>query len=812
MRFGKTLRNTVYPPWKGNYIDYAKLKTLLREDDVAGQDGSDSDDTQWTEQDEEAFVQELLNVQLDKVNTFQSETSRQLRERTSACETKLRPLAPAADQEAPALEDQEKQTVASEVLQELDNITKEVSELEKYSRINFTGFLKAAKKHDRKRGALYRVKPLLQVRLSQLPFNSEDYSPLVHRLSVMYSFVREALSQDTVPFKEPEPGFGRDTYSSYKFWVHADNVLEVKTYILRRLPVLIYNPGTSKHIDILPDDPTITSLYFDNPQFDLYNQKVARASEAGSLRLRWTGQLQDKPPIYLEKKIVTEEDSSREVKVQLKEKHIKEFLDDEYHLDKKVHRMEDKNNGESTEAESLKKDVGELQSFIKEYNLQPMLRANYTRTAFQIPGDDRIRISLDTNLAMIREDSLDQERPCRDPSEWHRTDLDDSGVAYPFNAVRTGEIIRFPHALLEIKLRGKAHGAEWVNDLMASHLVKDAPRFSKFVHGVAQLFEDHVNSFPFWLGELENDIRRDPATAFHEEQERLAKRAEEDMAVGSFLGGSASPSANPLSGSPLNRWSDPGPRSSPRRPSGTSEPATRPRVSVIEPRQPEPEPPTEPIEEPTPEPPSRFITMLQALGIPRRFLPGREEVPLPPGVRHPGTWIKDAGPVRVESKVWLANQRTFIKWLHISILLSSLSLGLYNAAGKHNPIAQALAVIYTFFALFSAAWGWYMYEKRSRLIRQRSGKDLDNLWGPVIVCIGLAAALVLNFAFKVGDQSRPGFPITHANTRQQYKTMLEQVDRDQPPINVPVHTNSSSVLRSGPKPTWIPGPGQQKVL
>jgi uncharacterized membrane protein YphA (DoxX/SURF4 family) len=81
--------------------------------------------------------------------------------------------------------------------------------------------------------------------------------------------------------------------------------------------------------------------------------------------------------------------------------------------------------------------------------------------------------------------------------------------------------------------------------------------------------------------------------------------------------------------------------------------------------------------------------------------------------------------------------------------LSSLSLGLYNAAGKHNRIAQALAVVYTFFALFSAAWGWYMYEKRGRLIRQRSGKDLDNMFGPIVVCIGLAVALVLNFAFKV---------------------------------------------------------------
>ena len=197
---------------------------------------------------------------------------------------------PLPEQDAPALDDQKKRTIASEVLEELDNITKEVSALEKYSRINFTGFLKAAKKHDRKRGARYRVKPLLQVRLSKL-FNSEDYSPLVHQLSVMYSFVRETLSQDIVQPREPERGFGRDTYSSYKFWIHEDNILEVKTYILRRLPVLIYNPGTSKDLDTLAEDPTITSLYFDNPQFDLYNQKVARAPEAGSLRLRWTGSL-----------------------------------------------------------------------------------------------------------------------------------------------------------------------------------------------------------------------------------------------------------------------------------------------------------------------------------------------------------------------------------------------------------------------------------------------------------------------------------------------------------------------------------------
>ncbi|KAI9374579.1 VTC domain-containing protein [Aspergillus egyptiacus] len=749
MRFGKTLKSSIYPPWSKNYIDYNKLKGLLREHDVMGDD-SDTE-TSWTEQDEEAFVQELINVQLDKVNAFQVQTSQQLRDRTTTCEDKLRPLAQTGDGEAPAVSEEDRIKIASEVLTELDDITKEVSELEKYSRINFTGFLKAAKKHDRKRGARYRVKPLLQVRLSQLPFNSEDYSPLVRRLSVMYSFVREILSTSTA---EPERGFGQDHYSSFKFWIHTDNLLEVKTLILRKLPVLIYNPMSSKELESPANDPTITSLYFDNPQFDLYTQKVARSPEAGSLRLRWTGNLNEKPPIYVEKKIVTSENDSKEVRVQLKQKHVKEFLDGKYRLEKQVHRMEDMGNGEVEHAESLKRDVEEIQTFIKEHNLQPMLRANYTRTAFQIPGDDRIRISLDTNLALIREDCLDEQRPCRDPNDWHRNDIDDASMEYPFAAIRTGEIVRFPHGLLEIKLRGSAaHNSEWVKDLMVSHLVKEAPRFSKFVHGVAQLFEDNVNSFPFWLPELDKDIRRDPETAFHEEQERQAKHAEEDMAVGSFLGAKSSPSARPLVGSPITKFTDVAEiPSRPRQPSQFTMPPSKTPEQDREPqgergRDEESEYQEQPAlpERQADVTQSRLAALFPSFSYNRRK---RTSVVLPPGVQEPAIWIKDSGPVRVESKVWLANQRTFIKWLHVSILLSSLSLGLYNAAGKHNDIARALSIVYTCFAIFAAAWGWYMHELRARLIRQRSGRDLDNTFGPIVVCIGLAIALVLNFAFK----------------------------------------------------------------
>ena len=181
MHFGATLTKSIYDPWRSSYIDYSTLKRLLREDENKGKANEI-----WTDEDEGRFVEELVNVQLEKVNAFQVDTHKSLRERTSTCEGKLNALKSAKeagpdDGESKEQDTARREAVLKEVLEELDKITKEVNELEKYSRLNFTGFLKAAKKHDRQRGAKYRVRPLLQVRLASLPFNSEDYSPLLYR-------------------------------------------------------------------------------------------------------------------------------------------------------------------------------------------------------------------------------------------------------------------------------------------------------------------------------------------------------------------------------------------------------------------------------------------------------------------------------------------------------------------------------------------------------------------------------------------------------------------------------------------------------
>ena len=523
--------------------------------------------------------------------------------------------------------------------------------------------------------------------------------------------------------------------------MHPENLLEVKTYILRRLPVLVFNAQTAKVAEGGQADPTITSLYFDNSKFEIYDQKLGRSSNASSLRLRWSGQLDEKPEIHFEKKVIRESGDSEVTRFAIKDKYVQPFIEGDYKMEKSVEKLRDRGGAEGNSVLSFQRSVEEVQSFIKEYKLQPVLRANYNRTAFQIPGDNRVRISIDTDIAFIREDAFNEDRPCRDPRDWHRRDVERLGVKYPFTEISQSEISRFPHALMELKVKdgSSKRTNEWISDLMSSHLLKEAPRFSKFIHGIAMLFEDQVNSFPFWLSDLETDIRKDPEDAFQEEQEKNAKKADDELAVGSFLGKSSSPFKAAI-GSPAGKHAtDFGKRKSA---SG--------------------------IDDVAEEADTEDKAYDAAMGLPSMFsgLLSRtpfsnskyarahryDSVQLPPGVREPGKLIKDMNPVQVEPKVWLANQRTFIKWQHISVLLASLSLALFNAAGENNTVARGLGVVYTVIALFAGAWGWWMYIVRSRMIEERSGRDFDNVIGPIVTCVGLIIALCLNFGFKVGFQ------------------------------------------------------------
>lgn len=201
MRFGKTLQTAVYEPWKDQYLDYGKLKSMLREDEY---------DDAWTEDDETRFSDEIFNAQLGKVTSFHESKLRELRDRVDAAFDKLSGLpAPPTDgdgddgQETTAQPPPPPQPRSDETTQrlkeleaELDAITNEINELKRYSNINYTGFLKIVKKHDRKRGLRYKMRPLMMKSLADRPFNSEQaYAPMIHRLSLAYYTVKQQLEE-----------------------------------------------------------------------------------------------------------------------------------------------------------------------------------------------------------------------------------------------------------------------------------------------------------------------------------------------------------------------------------------------------------------------------------------------------------------------------------------------------------------------------------------------------------------------------------------------------------------------------------------
>ncbi|PSR82251.1 VTC domain-domain-containing protein [Coniella lustricola] len=777
MRFGKTLSSSEYDAWKDHYLDYAKLKSMLREDDYGMEDGS------WTDDDETRFSDEIFNVQLGKVTSFHEAKFQELRERTDAAFEKLKELpttTAASDKDVEKEEqgqgqEQEQQhqqkgkdvvsrsdattKALKELEKELDMITNELNELKRYSNLNYTGFLKIVKKHDRKRGLRYKMRPMIMKSLSDRPFNSEQiYAPMIHRLSLAYFTVKQQLEEgisdellaeleDSNELQETKNG---EKYSAYKFWIHPDNLLEVKTFIMRRLPNLVYSDSSAKEVDG-SEDPSLTSLYFDNSKFDLYNNKLKRDADASSLRLRWYGSLAASPQLYLEQKIVHANGGSEENKFTIKAKYIKQFIDGQYHMEKSIAKME--RQGQSAdEVAKFKSTVDSIQEFIKERKLEPVIRANYKRTAFQKPSDDRIRISIDTDLAFVREDTLDARRPCRDPNEWHRLDIDKRNISYPFSEINQSEVSRFPYALLEIKLKEDPNRkrSEWVEDLMTSHLVYPAQRFSKFAHGISVLFDDYVNTLPFWLSDLDKDIHREPQAAFEEEEQKKARRAADEEVVGSLLGakvGSFVPSkSSPVSKSYLAERvakdsAAAGGSSSPtagRAPQGQNDGSSTNQQNGGAHNQQQQQ--------------RSYGTIVPSFSILTRYArlqQRRESRVLPEGVVEPDTWIKNQGPLKIEPKVWLANERTFMKWQHISVLLGGLAVALYTAAGGGTDLLPlAMGIVYLAIAAFAGLWGYLMHTKRRGMIIERSGRDFDDLTGPFVVSAALVVALVINFVLQ----------------------------------------------------------------
>lgn len=416
----------------------------------------------------------------------------------------------------------------------------------------------------------------------------------------------------------------------------------------------------------------------------------------------------------------------------LDEAHVNSFVDGRLTADGIANDLRQKGADPAT-IDDVHFIASGVQESFREKQLEPMLRVFYNRTAFQLPGDQRLRISLDTDMTFIREDHIDGRSRRHPPTNWRRNDL---GVDPPFDYVSESDILRFPYAVLETKLQTHLgqEPPEWLTKLIESHLVHEVPRFSKYLHGASHFYRERLPLLPWWLAELNVDIRKPRSEhigltrsrsfkplidgryrrAMIEETERANQQAIMDRhGSPATLVGKSSPSSPPSTPKRQGSFQSAKkggfnlPWSRPSTPDYASVPmktgAGYQSSSSLPPPLPEKGDwrSSRTLQDQAPPPSTKGTTHRW---IEKMWGDGRRSTD------DGSTYKRQRVKVRVEPKVFFANERTFISWLQFCALLLTVALSLLNFGDSTARIVGGLFICIS--ALVSI-YALYRFEKRA---------------------------------------------------------------------------------------------------
>ncbi|WVQ83124.1 hypothetical protein IAT38_005262 [Cryptococcus sp. DSM 104549] len=588
MKFGRRIKDSRYSEWADQYIDYGGLKKQIKAN------------LPWTDTAEADFIQTLQN-QLAKCETFQRSKSHELMTQIENLEAEVKQLVEKAgladdDEEEGSDEegghpdhkatpgdvernvrdrrdddggsdddddDDDASSVISvdaveerfrELEEEVAILVADVHDLALFTKLNFTGFIKIVKKHDKLTGFSLKHMFNKQV-LESHPFYRMNYDPLIVKLSKLFDLVRTRGH----PIEgDASAGGNQNAFvrSTTKYWVHDENIVPLKLAIMKHLPVLVFNPDK----EFLMSDSAITSIYFDNEELELYLGRLEKTEGAEAIRMRWYGDVTG-TTVFVERKTHREDwtgEKSVKERFTIKEGKMNDFLSGRYTMDEEFDALVKKGKKSEKEVEGMKQLAAEIQYAIVTRKLRPVMRTFYNRTAFQLPGNASVRISLDTELTMVREDNFDGVD--RTHGNWRRTDI---GIDHPFKQLPAAEKELFPYGVLEVKLATKVgeEPPQWIRDLINSHLVEAVPKFSKFIHGCATLLPERVDLVPFWLPQMDQDIRKPVSAKSRVLIERPNSNAHSNASVAtsalqSPAGHSASVSSQPSYHEPVSEGED----------------------------------------------------------------------------------------------------------------------------------------------------------------------------------------------------------------------------------------------------------------
>ena len=375
--------------------------------------------------------------------------------------------------------------------EQADELGKSACELDKLILLNYEGFLKIAKKHDK--WIRVSTRPWMLARLSTAAFLHERFDRIVSGLSDVYSILRLRLHPEEGGVWEPPLEFKRKTT---KYWVKPEDVLGVKCTMVKHFPVLIFgrklSVGDAGGSDQPSDSSLISSVYLDNAALDIYHTRIDRVDGATLFRVRWYGQCTGpEHMVYVERKTHRGPEKKKQGVASMKERFAVRWADVSPLLNGTLDvaaRVEAPLRAVHTSEEEVAYAVGlanECQREIVARGLQPVTTTIYYRTSFQLNSCNTVRSTMDCQLRMMDEE---RTRGGLAPGEWFR----------PLSNEHLKPVHEFPFSVLEFKLQGPA--PDWVKALIDSGKIIQCEKFSKYLHSIVALGHP-VQRPPHWLGE-----------------------------------------------------------------------------------------------------------------------------------------------------------------------------------------------------------------------------------------------------------------------------------------------------------------------
>ena len=109
---------------------------------------------------------------------------------------------------------------------------------------------------------------------------------------------------------------------------------------------------------------------------------------------------------------------------------------------------------------------------------------------------------------------------------------------------------------------------------------------------------------------------------------------------------------------------------------------------------------------------------------------------------------KRSAPIKVEPKVFFSNERTFIAWMHTSVLLASASIAIL-AFAKANLWSQLYGVLLLPVAITFIVYATMQYTRRSFMIRHKHPGPYEDVAGPVVLGVMLMLSIIAQFGIKL---------------------------------------------------------------